>query len=113
MDESLQRSSFQIRCESLSDEDALAYDSSTISVYSENQNEARYGFNKAHDGLKTIKILTLYSIDSRQPIAFTKQPGNLPSEINCGSLKSEALKITQKLRTWVNNTPLISTTAVV
>ena len=78
MDESLQQSFFQIRCESLSDEDALAYDSSTISVYSENQNEARYGFNKAHDGLKTIKMLTLYSIDSRQPIAFTKQPGNLP-----------------------------------
>ena len=78
MDERLQQSFFQIRCESLSDEDALAYDSSTISVYSENQNEARYGFNKAHDGLKTIKMLTLYSIDSRQPIAFTKQPGNLP-----------------------------------
>lgn len=78
MDESLQQSFFQKRCESLSDEDALAYDSSTISVYSENQNDARYGFNKAHDGLKTIKLLTLYSIDSRQPIAFTKQPGNLP-----------------------------------
>ena len=82
MDESLQQSFFQKRCGSLSDEDALAYDSSTISVYSENQNEARYGFNKAHDGLKTIKMLTLYSIDSRQPIAFTKQPGNLPDVIS-------------------------------
>ncbi len=58
--------------------DALAYDSSTISTYSEKQNEARYGFNKAHDGLKTIKLLTLYSIESRQPVAFIKQPGNLP-----------------------------------
>lgn len=28
--------------------------------------------------MKTIKLLTLYSINSRQPIAFTKQPGNLP-----------------------------------
>ena len=30
----------------------------------------------------------------------------LDSEINGGSLKSEALKTTKKLRTWVNNTPL-------
>ena len=76
LDESLQQSFFQKRCESLSAEDALAYDSTTISVYSENQNDARFGFNKAHDGLKTIKLLTLYSIDSRQPIAFTKQPSS-------------------------------------
>ena len=30
----------------------------------------------------------------------------LDSEINSGGLKSEALKSTKKLRTWVNNTPL-------
>ena len=60
-DEEIQQSFFQKRCEALSAEDALAYDSSTISVYSENQNEARYGFNKSNDGLKTIKLLTLYS----------------------------------------------------
>lgn len=82
LDENLQQNFFHKRCESLSAEDALAYDSSTISTYSENQNEARYGFNKAHDGLKTIKLLTLYSIDNRQPIAFTKQPGNLPDVIS-------------------------------
>ena len=41
-----------------------------------------YGFNKAGDGLKTIKLLTLYSIENRQPIAFTKQPGNLPDVIS-------------------------------
>ena len=81
-DEGLQQRFFSKRCEALSDRDALAYDSSTISTYSENQNEARYGFNKAHDGLKTIKLLTLYSIESRQPVAFTKQPGNLPDVIS-------------------------------
>lgn len=78
VDESLQQNFFMRRCESLQTGDALAYDSTTISTYSENQNEARYGFNKAGDGLKTIKLLTLYSIDKRQPVAFTKQPGNLP-----------------------------------
>ena len=59
----------------------LAYDSTTISTYSESLPEARYGFNKAHDGLQTIKLLTLYSIETRQPVAFTKQPGNLPDVI--------------------------------
>jgi transposase len=77
-DESLQQNFFKHRCALLSAKDALAYDSSTISTYSNSQNEARYGFNKAHDGLKTIKLLTLYSIENRQPIVFTKQPGNLP-----------------------------------
>jgi hypothetical protein len=59
----------------------LAYDSTTISTYSENQIEARYGYNKDKDGLKTIKLLTLYSIETRQPVAFTKKPGNIPDVI--------------------------------
>ncbi len=102
LDESLQQSFFQKRCESLSPKDALAYDSSTISVYSENQNEARYGFNKARDGLKTIKMLTLYSINSRQPIAFTKQPGNLPD------VTSVTNAIKQLTALGVNTTEIIT-----
>lgn len=41
LDENLQQKFFQKRCESLSAEDALAYDPSTISTCSEKQNEAR------------------------------------------------------------------------
>ena len=78
LDESLQQNFFKERCDLLEGNDAIAYDSTTVSTYSENQIDARYGFNKSKDGLKTIKLLTLYSINSRQPIAFTKQPGNLP-----------------------------------
>ena len=78
LDESLQQNFFKERCSLLEGNDAIAYDSTTVSTYSENQIDARYGFNKTKDGLKTIKLLTLYSINSRQPIAFTKQPGNLP-----------------------------------
>ena len=79
--ESLQQNFFASRCESIKERAVLAYDSSTISTYSERQIEARYGFNKAADGLKTIKVLTLYSIETRQPVAFTKQPGNLTDVI--------------------------------
>ena len=76
-DESLQQTFFAARCEAISGRPILAFDSTTQSTYSENQIEARYGYNKDGDGLKTIKLLTLYSIDTRQPVAFTKQPGNI------------------------------------
>jgi len=90
-DESLQQNFFLSRCAGLRDGVSIAYDSTTVSTYSENQMEARYGFNKSGDGLKTIKYLTLYSIDTRQPIAFTKQPGNLPDVITIGNALSQLM----------------------
>lgn len=80
-DESLMQSFFASRLASMDDTALLAYDSTTVSTYSNQISEARYGFNKAHDGLETIKLLSLYSVESRQPVAFTKQPGNQPDVI--------------------------------
>ena len=60
----------------------LAFDSTTISTYSENQSDARRGFNKDGDGLNTIKLLTLYSVKDCEPLAFAKQPGNVPDVIS-------------------------------
>lgn len=60
----------------------LALDTTTFSTYSKNQIEARQGFNKDGDGLDTIKLLVLYSVDNRQPVAFSKQPGNIPDKIS-------------------------------
>jgi transposase len=77
LDESLQQNFFAARCASIRGKPVLAFDSTTQSTYSENQIEARYGYNKDGDSLKTVKLLTLYSIDTRQPVAFTKQPGNI------------------------------------
>lgn len=84
-DESLQQGFFLNRCSRLGSTAVLAYDSTTISTYSENLSEARQGYNKANDGLDTVKLITLYSIDARQPVAFTKQPGNIPDVISIGS----------------------------
>ena len=92
-DETLQQNFFLSRCADLSDGVAIAYDSTTVSTYSENQAEARYGYNKSGDGLKTIKYLSLYSIDTRQPIAFTKQPGNLPDVITIGNALSQLMAL--------------------
>lgn len=59
----------------------LAYDSTTVSTHSGRISEARHGFNKAHEGLETVKLLPLYAIEPRQPVAFTKQPGSQPDVI--------------------------------
>lgn len=72
---------FLARASRLSRKPVIAYDSTTISTYSLNQKEARRGFNKDRDGLDTIKLLTLYSVKDREPIAFAKQPGNIPDVI--------------------------------
>ena len=80
-DESLMQNFFASRLSGTDGIPLLAYDSTTISTYSGQIEEARYGFNKAKDGLETVKLLTLYSIDTRQPVAFTKQPGNQPDVI--------------------------------
>jgi hypothetical protein len=88
-DESLQRNFFASRCAGLGGSATVAYDSTTFSTYSENQVEARYGFNKTGDSLKTVKYLTLYSLETRQPIAFTKQPGNIPDVITVGNALSQ------------------------
>jgi len=73
---------FSSRAVRLGESPVLAFDSTTISTYSENQSEARRGFNKDGDGLNTIKLLTLYSVKAREPMAFTKQPGNVPDVIS-------------------------------
>jgi len=78
IDEAFRQRLFYERCQQLGANPLIAFDSTTQSTYSENQLDARYGYNKDNDGLKTIKYLTLYSVDNRQPIAFAKQPGNLP-----------------------------------
>ena len=39
---------------------------------------ARQGFNKAGDGLDAFKLMTFYSVDSRLPVSFEIQPGNIP-----------------------------------
>jgi hypothetical protein len=93
LDESLQQSFFKNRCDMLNGGAGIAYDSTTYSTYSENQLEARYGFNKASDGLKTVKYLALYSIEHRQPIAFTKQPGDLPDVLTIGNALNQLLTL--------------------
>ncbi len=60
----------------------LAFDTTTVSTYSENQTSARFGFNKDHDGLPTIKLVSLFSQEHMRPVGFAFQPGNIPDCIS-------------------------------
>ena len=102
INEKAQQQYFQLRSQQLNRSSLIAYDSTTVSTYSANQIEARQGFNKDRDGLDTIKVLTLYSVMDREPIAFTKQPGNLPDVTSLAN----ALK---QLQTLSNEKSLIVT----
>ena len=79
--ESLIQNYFKLRASRLDSRDSIAYDSTTISTYSDSLSQARYGYNKEHDGLPTIKVLTLYSLNTEQPFAYWAQPGNIPDSI--------------------------------
>lgn len=77
-DASLRQKFFAARAARSPSRAAVAFDSTTVSSYSENQIEAKYGYNKSCDGLRTVKLLTQYCLETGQPIAYAKQPGNLP-----------------------------------
>ena len=61
---------------------SVAVDSTTVSSYSELLNDVRFGYNKDGNGLAAVKLLTLFSLNDHQPIAFSRQPGNIPDVIS-------------------------------
>ena len=61
---------------------SVAVDSTTVSSYSELLNDVRFGYNKDGNGLAAVKMLTLFSLSDHQPIAFSRQPGNIPDVVS-------------------------------
>ena len=60
----------------------FATDSTTVSSYSEFLNDVRSGYNKDNNGLASVKLLSLFCLNDHQPIAFIRQPGNVPDVIS-------------------------------
>ena len=77
---------FLCRANRLGADDVLAFDSTTISTYSKNILDARYGFNKDHDGLPCIKMATVYSVKGKMPVAYSVLPGNIPDVLSIANL---------------------------
>ena len=78
LDISVSQKYFQKRAAHAPSKASVAVDTTTISSYSEHLNDVRYGYNKDGNGLATVKLLTMFSIEDHQPIAFMRQPGNIP-----------------------------------
>ena len=81
-DISVSQKYFQNRAARATSKASVAVDTTTISSYSEHLNDVRYGYNKDGNGLAAVKLLTLFSLRDHQPIAFMRQPGNIPDVIS-------------------------------
>ena len=98
VNETFRQSLFQRRFDRQGGDGSLvvAFDGSTVSTYSENQVDARYGFNKDGDGLPTIKWLAFYASESCEPLAFAKQPGNVPDVVSVTNAMSQLSALTTR-----------------
>ena len=55
----------------------LAYDTTSISSYSNSLKQVKYGWNKEHDPLPQINLALLFGETSRLPVYYRKLPGNM------------------------------------
>ncbi|MHC1758105.1 MAG: IS1634 family transposase [Negativicutes bacterium] len=55
----------------------LAYDTTSISSYSQTIKQVKWGHNKDHDPLPQINLALLFGEESRLPVYYRKLPGNL------------------------------------
>ena len=79
---SISQKYFRYRAARSASRASIAVDSTTLSSYSEHLNDVRFGYNKDGNGLASVKLLTLFGLDGHQPIAFSRQPGNIPDVIS-------------------------------
>ncbi|MBU4394787.1 MAG: transposase, partial [Proteobacteria bacterium] len=59
------------------EQEYLAYDSTSISSYSQSLRQVRYGKNKDHEHLAQINLTLLFGQDSRLPFYYRKLAGNI------------------------------------
>ena len=69
---------FRMQAKRRSEKEYLAFDTTSISSYSELLKQAKYGKNKDGDALPQINLALLYGEKSRLPVYYRKLPGNIP-----------------------------------
>ena len=79
--EGIKQSVFQHRAQAMGAGELLALDSTTISTESKNLNSGRMSLHKDKLIKNVYKVVEIYSITSRQPVAYAKIPGNIPDGI--------------------------------
>jgi len=74
--ESAKMDFFRKQAKRRSEKEYLAFDTTSISSYSEAIKQAKYGKNKEGDDLKQINLALLYGEESRLPVYYRKLAGN-------------------------------------
>lgn len=69
---------FRKQAKRRSETEYLAFDTTSISSYSELLKQAKYGKNKDGDQLPQINLAMLYGEKSQLPVYYRKLPGNIP-----------------------------------
>lgn len=68
---------FHLQGKHRSENEYWAYDTTSISSYSEKLTQVRYGNNKDHDPLAQINLALLFGQESNLPFYYRKLPGNI------------------------------------
>jgi hypothetical protein len=69
---------FSLQAKRRVEDEYWAYDTTTISSYSETLRQAQYGHNKEHDRLPQLNLALLFGERSNLPFYYRKLSGNIP-----------------------------------
>ena len=69
---------FRLQGKRRTDREYLAYDTTSVSSYSQCLRQVRYGKNKDHEHLPQINLALLFGQQSRLPFYYRKLAGNIP-----------------------------------
>jgi transposase len=69
---------FRLQGERRAEKEYWAYDTTSISSYSETLNQVKYGKNKDHEHLPQINLAILFGEESGLPFYYRKLAGNIP-----------------------------------
>jgi len=69
---------FRLQGKRRADEEYWAYDSTSISSYSQQLSQVAYGKNKDHDPLAQLNLLLIFGETSNLPFYYRKLAGNIP-----------------------------------
>lgn len=68
---------FRLQAARRMEKEYWAYDTTSISSYSENLRQVKYGMNKEHDVLPQLNLALLFGQESNLPFYYRKLPGNI------------------------------------
>jgi len=69
---------FRLQGKRRTENEYWAYDTTSISSYSESLKQVKFGRNKDHDQLAQINLALLFGESSNLPFYYRKLPGNIP-----------------------------------